>query len=196
MKESSIFSAGHSNFAMLMSDSEASDGSEQESVHELGAEAVEEKLEEQTEEVEDEWQPVVGKKQKAPSTLAAGKPAAARAPTSGKVSYIGNGTKKMTAGVPHVPVALDEIKPTTALELHGFPSKYRTGHLRKFVDSVTQIGYRLKWQNDSSCWVVFDEPAMLERALAELKDEFIQVRPFAEENLVISADETAAEPTA
>lgn len=152
---------------------------------------------------DDEWGTVVQhKKQRNPSTPGkSGANQSKRDNHPAKTTFIGNGTKKLPGqpAVPHPPVLIEEIKAETALELYGFPSKYRTGHLRRFVETVatTGLGFRLKWQNDQSCWVVFDEPEMLKKALAELHDEAIQVRPFAQENLVITADshhETAAAP--
>jgi hypothetical protein len=119
-------------------------------------------------------------------------------------TIIGNGQKKplQTSQLP--PLTLAEIcDAAKSLELHGFPSKYRTGNLRKFVEGgiPSGAGYRLKWQNDSSCWVVFDEADSLTKALEALAgDEFIQVRRFDPANLVLTEElmhaKEAAHPAA
>lgn len=185
-----------------MSDSEQSsvEASDHEEVKQVAAVQKEEEEEDESNveegkpaQEDDEWGTVVQhKKQRNPSTPGKAGQQNKRDNHPSKTTFIGNGTKKLPghSAVPHPPVLLEEIKAESALELYGFPSKYRTGHLRKFVETVASggLGFRLKWQNDQSCWVVFDEPEMLKKALAELHDEVIQVRPFAQENLIITAE--------
>lgn len=50
------------------------------------------------------------------------------------------------------------IRPTpeTSIELCDFPATLRTGDLRKFLQAF-EGSYRLKWHNDTSCYVVFDD---------------------------------------
>jgi hypothetical protein len=197
MKDASVFSPGRSNFGLLMSDSEQSsvEVSDHEEVKpvETAVKTEDDSNTEQAPQEDDEWGTVVQhKKQRNPSTP--GKPGqhSRRDNYPNKTVFIGNGSKKLPgqAAAPHPPVLVEDIRAETALELHGFPPKYRTGHLRRFVETVAPsgLGFRLKWQNDQSCWVVFDEPEMLKKALAELHDEVIQVRPFDPENLVITAE--------
>ncbi len=193
MKDTTVFTPGKSNFGLLMSESENSSAGSDVSDHEevQTTTVTEEEGEEQAtnEPAEEEnWCPVV-KKERKPSSASQKLPKNNQhyAP---KTAFIGNGTKKVSQpGHHHAPVSVDEIKLENSLELHGFTSKYRTGHLRKFVETVATsgTGYRLKWQNDTSCWVVFDDPEMLKKALVELQDEVVQVRPFAPENLLITA---------
>lgn len=213
MKDSAVFTPGRSNFGLLLSDSEDDvqsnglNGSEQheEELQQINESEAAKSTEEDAEEAveEDEWCPVVGKKEKKASNPA--KPKTSFVPSTqphhhqghhGKTSFMGNGIKKLH----HTPVPtakLEEIGPNSALELYDFPSKYRNAHLCRLVETVTggPTGYKFKWQNDQSCWVVFEDGAVLERALAELKDEVIKVRPFDEKNLVITEDAHVAEPT-
>jgi len=211
VKDTNVFTTGRSNFGLLMSDSEAEAGSASEGEQVLAVEETEQVekskkntgTESEATQVEEneEWGTAAPKKQRHPTTPGAGAAAARREHYPNKTVFIGNGTKKLPATSTvlqqsHVPVTLEDIKSETALELHSFPAKYRTSHLRKFVESVAHgegAGYRLKWQNDSSCWVVFDSPDVLKKALVELHDEVIQVRPFAAENLVITAADHATE---
>lgn len=47
-------------------------------------------------------------------------------------------------------------KPENSIELYEFPSTLKTADLRKFLNDFDGH-YRLKWINDTSCYVVFDE---------------------------------------
>lgn len=170
MKDTSVFTPGRSNFGLLLSDSEqsgASDVSDHEEVQVAQAEAVEADTEEETEQpaADDEWLPVSHKKVRNPATPKHTAPHHRDPLHPRNVAFIGNGTKKLgqPAGAAHhhhQPVKVAEITADSALELHGFPSKFRTGNLRRFVETVIPTGYRIKWQNDSSCWVVFETPEM------------------------------------
>ena len=85
------------------------------------------------------------------------------------------------------PVTIEEISATTAIELYGFPPSHRTSHLRQHLQPWDHK-YRLKWQNDSSCWVVFDDPADVPVALEKLVgkgDTEIHTRPFDPANMLI-----------
>lgn len=71
--------------------------------------------------------------------------------------------------------------PTTTLELAGFPSSWRAAELNRLLASFSGH-YRLKWRNDSSCWVIFDSPEQLGRARTEIAiDAGITVLPYVEE---------------
>lgn len=216
-----MFTVGRSNFAALLSSDDEGEEvvvRQEKGTVVTEAEATEERAAPASgaeEAVEDEeWCPVVTGKKK--GGAAAPKEGVSSNPGTGKAaskfpapfskphhSYhhhhhphgatiIGNGQKKplQTSQLP--PLTLAEIcDATKSLELHGFPSKYRTGNLRKFVEGgiAPGAGYRLKWQNDSSCWVVFDEAESLEKALETLAgDEFIQVRRFDQANLVLTEE--------
>lgn len=183
VKDDRMFIAGRCNFAALLSsDDEEYQVKFEENVDEdvvvgegiadltLG-EAVESGSEE-SEGEEDEWCPVVSGKKK---VAAVAKDGVSSNPGTGKganrfpssftksnhSTIIGNGAIKKPLQTSQLPaLTLAEIcDPSKSLELFGFPSKYRTGNLRKFVEAgiAPGAGYRLKWQNDSSCWVVFDE---------------------------------------
>jgi hypothetical protein len=53
------------------------------------------------------------------------------------------------------------IKPSVenSIELYDFPSSLKTADIRKFL-SEFEGHYRLKWKNDTSCYVVFDESSL------------------------------------
>lgn len=50
-------------------------------------------------------------------------------------------------------------KPENSIELFEFPSTLKTTDLRKFLNDFDGH-YRLKWINDTSCYVVFDEESL------------------------------------
>lgn len=50
-------------------------------------------------------------------------------------------------------------KPETSIEFYDFASTLRTGDLRKLLQAHDGH-YRLKWNHDTSCFVVFDNPAL------------------------------------
>lgn len=102
-----------------------------------------------------------------------------------------------------------------SFELYDFPSTLQTIDLHKFLKEFEGL-YALKWQNDSSCWAVFnnDKDGMLwffrfrlsliaAIALAELLErgsDVIKVRSFASENLKLpekpAAPAAAVQPAA
>ena len=51
------------------------------------------------------------------------------------------------------PVNLSE---DTTLEFYEFPAAFRTPDLKAALERFQQGRYRLKWNNDTSCWFVFD----------------------------------------
>jgi hypothetical protein len=76
------------------------------------------------------------------------------------------------------PVLPADLSLQTTIELYDFPSTHRTTHLRQFLMPFDRL-YRLKWQNDTSCLVVFDDGEMVGKALEVLVgDEVIKVRAF------------------
>ena len=70
-------------------------------------------------------------------------------------------------------------KPENSIELYEFPSTLKTVDLRKFLNDFDGH-YRLKWINDTSCYVVFDEESLSQRALTELKDDNIKIKSYIE----------------
>jgi hypothetical protein len=50
-------------------------------------------------------------------------------------------------------------KAETSIELYEFPSTLKTNDLRKFLQEFDGH-YRLKWINDTSCYVVFDDESL------------------------------------
>ena len=50
-------------------------------------------------------------------------------------------------------------KPENSVELYDFPSTLKTNDLRKFLQDFDGH-YRLKWVNDTSCFVVFEEDSL------------------------------------
>jgi hypothetical protein len=50
-------------------------------------------------------------------------------------------------------------KPENSIELYEFPATLKTTDLRKFLQDFDGH-YRLKWINDTSCYVVFDDDSL------------------------------------
>lgn len=81
--------------------------------------------------------------------------------------------------------------PEVTLELYDFPSSLRTGDLHGFVHKAAGVDghYRLKWQNDTSCWIILDSPELADTALAHLQavqqadGASISVRPYHADNV-------------
>lgn len=80
-----------------------------------------------------------------------------------KVVYPANSNRNFTKPVPNPPpshsVKRDRepitLIPQTTLEFHSFPPNLRTADLKSCLSAFTGK-YRLKWNNDTSCWFVFD----------------------------------------
>lgn len=68
-------------------------------------------------------------------------------------------------------------KPETSLEFHDFPATLRTGDLRKLLQAY-EGHYRLKWNNDTSCFVVFDDSALGKELSKSLKNVFLMFQTF------------------
>lgn len=72
-------------------------------------------------------------------------------------------------GAPFVPSSATRLAPKpkeiivpkaeNSIELYDFPSTLKTADLRKFLQSFDGH-YRLKWINDTSCYVVFDDESL------------------------------------
>lgn len=58
-------------------------------------------------------------------------------------------------------------KAENSIELYEFPSTLKTTDLRKFLNDFDGH-YRLKWINDTSCYVVFDDESLGKRVLGVL----------------------------
>ena len=77
------------------------------------------------------------------------------------------------------PKELVHPKSENSIELYDFPSTLKTADLRKFLGAF-EGHYRIKWINDTSCYVVFDEESLSQRALTELKDDNIKIKSYIE----------------
>lgn len=81
--------------------------------------------------------------------------------------------------------------PEVTLEFYDFPPSLRTSDLHGFAHKAAGVDghYRLKWQNDTSCWIILDSPELADTALAHLKavqqpdDACIRVRPYHPDNV-------------
>lgn len=80
------------------------------------------------------------------------------------------------------PVALEQLAPELTLEIYNFPAAWRTSDIRKLLTPF-EGHYRLKWQNDTSCWIHFDAAETAARALDELQCAEASLRPFSPENI-------------
>lgn len=93
------------------------------------------------------------------------------------------------------PVAVEQFTPELTLEIFNFPSAWRTSDIRKFL-SPFEGQYRLKWQNDTSCWVHFEEASIASRALLELQNEEASLRVFGPENVLPVVPKAEQSPAA
>lgn len=84
---------------------------------------------------------------------------------------------------PIVPVLLEQLSPKLTLEIYDFPESWRTNDIKKIL-SPLDGKYRLKWQNDTSCFIHFETAEEATNALAELQPKNAFIRPFAPENVL------------
>jgi hypothetical protein len=76
---------------------------------------------------------------------------------------------------PKEPVNLSE---ETTLEIFDFPAAFRTGDLKAALKEYDGK-YKLKWNNDTSCWFVFESDAERNRAVGVV-ERAIETRPEGE----------------
>lgn len=81
------------------------------------------------------------------------------------------------------PVSLEQLNAEQTLEIYDFPEAWRTSDIRKAF-AVFEGQYRLKWQNDTSCFIHFETVEMASRALVEVHPEGALIRPYAPENVI------------
>ena len=68
------------------------------------------------------------------------------------------------------------LSPMTTVEMYDFPIAFRTNDLKNALNKFTGR-YRLKWHNDTSCWVVFNGSEDVDEALSTA-DEYIKFRRY------------------
>lgn len=73
---------------------------------------------------------------------------------SGAATSVAAGTR-----LPGKPKEVVVPKAENSIELYEFPSTLKTNDLRKFLQEFDGH-YRLKWINDTSCYVVFDDESL------------------------------------
>lgn len=99
-------------------------------------------------------------------------------------------TKQPVSGVArHAPLSIDQLCAERTLEVYSFPAAWRTADLRKFVGTAGPAPYRLKWQDDTSCWVHYesaDAAAAALAAFAAAPESEASVRSFAPENVRVA----------
>lgn len=83
---------------------------------------------------------------------------------------------------PIIPLSLDMLNPEQTLEIYGFPEIWRTTDIKKAL-SPFEGQYKLKWQNDTSCFLHFQSAELAGAALEQLKLEDASLRRFSPENL-------------
>ena len=87
------------------------------------------------------------------------------------------------------------MTPECTLELYDFPTALKTADMHALVQQVPGVTghYRLKWQHDTSCWLVLESAQMTDPVLEFLgpqgtikqdEDKRIYVRRWAAENVV------------
>lgn len=89
------------------------------------------------------------------------------------------------------PVSLEQLNAEQTLEIYDFPEAWRTSDIRKAF-SVFEGQYRLKWQNDTSCFIHFETAEMASKALAEVHPEGALIRPYAPENVIPASSKPEA----
>lgn len=78
-----------------------------------------------------------------------------------------------------------ELYPTseTTIEIYGFPSTWRAPELNKILTPLANR-YRLKWRNEASCYVIFENAEVRIEAQTLLDAEnVIKTRPYTEVHL-------------
>jgi hypothetical protein len=68
------------------------------------------------------------------------------------------------------------LSPSTTVEMYDFPIAFRTNDLKNALNKFNGR-YRLKWHNDTSCWVVFNSSEDVEEAILTV-DESIKFRRY------------------
>lgn len=75
----------------------------------------------------------------------------------------------------YVPVVLDE---STSVEVYDFPAEFRTPDIRALLGAFDGK-YRIKWNNDTSCWAVFGDASDAAAFLAApLSRSDVKVRAY------------------
>ena len=82
--------------------------------------------------------------------------------------------------------------PENTLELHDFPKEMITADLQSFVSQVPGVEnhYRLKWQNDTSCWLICESADLAHNvfstlgALEQPDDARINIRRYDVANVI------------
>lgn len=69
----------------------------------------------------------------------------------------------------------------TTVEIYDFPTAFHTNDIRKLLSGF-EGKYRIKWNNDNSCWAVFNEAQDAEEALKLSGDESYKIRKYTEES--------------
>lgn len=85
------------------------------------------------------------------------KPSAGFASTSTSTQLAA--TNSTATRLPGKPKEIIVPKVENSIELYEFPSTLKTNDLRKFLQEFDGH-YRLKWINDTSCYVVFDDESL------------------------------------
>jgi hypothetical protein len=92
------------------------------------------------------------------------------------------------------PLTVEMLSPENTIELYDFPAVWRTADIRKFM-SPFDHQYRIKWQNDTSCFIHFETGELATRAMQELPNEVVSLRVFAPENVIQQAPKIETLPT-
>lgn len=120
----------------------------------------------------DDWSCATGKTHR--------KPSISKAPTPGPTRTT-NFTNKKGPGT--LPLSIEQFSPELTLEIYNFPVAWRTSDIRKLFNQF-EGHYRLKWQDDTSCWIHFESPELAAKALAQVHDESASLRVFSPDNLL------------
>jgi hypothetical protein len=146
-KDSALFESRKHNFSVLLSDDEEVDNkAAAASVAEEGAQQKVAVAASSASEAGDGFTTVYkNKKPSAPKPRAASVSSSTASPAPGNFKPF--------------PKELIIPKTETSLEFFDFPATLRTGDLRKLLQDY-EGHYRLKWNHDTSCFIVFDDSAL------------------------------------
>lgn len=145
-KDSSLFEVRKHNFSVLLSDDEEEVGTKTAAAVEVPSESTQQKAAAPVASEADDGFETFS------STRKNKKPSGAKARSGSFSTSPGSNFKPF-------PKELIIPKAETSLEFYDFPSTLRTGDLRKLLQAY-EGHYRLKWNHDTSCYVVFDDATL------------------------------------
>jgi len=75
-------------------------------------------------------------------------------------------------------LTIDQLSAENTLVVSGFPPTWRTADLRKLFEAY-EGQFRFKWQDDTSCFIRFDDNALADKAFEAVKPEHATIQRFS-----------------